>query len=413
MSDRLAMFGGTRTVRVKPPRWPVAGATEVRRMEQVVRSGQWAWMGRHERAFCREFASFLGASFCVCVANGSVALQCALLAVGVRRGDEVIVPALTWVATAQAVLDIGADVVFADIDPLTWCLDPEAVKRAITPRTRAVIPVHLYGCMADMDAILAIARAHGLKVIEDVAHQPGSAWRGAAAGTLGDVGTFSFQRSKVLTSGEGGAMVTSSPEVYEAAFSLKHVGWNPDLVTPGNRYGHNFRMTEMQSVLLRGGLRRLDGELRRREEAAALFAEGLDRIGGPVRCAPRDPRVSRQCFYALSLRYDRAAFDGIPRETFLRAIEAEGVRLFPPYVPAYRNPLAVLEHETGPLGSRARAPRPRYARLRLPVTERVSCEEGLTLPHPWLLARKNVLGKVLSAFDKVATHRAALKNAQR
>lgn len=410
MSDRLALLGGPPAVRATPPRWPVAGGRELWWMSQVVRSGEWAWMGRHERAFCQEFAAYLDAPSCVGVANGSVALQCALLAVGVRPGDEVIVPALTWVATAQAVLDVGADVVFVDVDPVTWCLDPGAVEQAITPRTRAVIPVHLYGCMADMDAILGLAEAHHLKVIEDVAHQPGSRWRGVAAGTLGDAGTFSFQRSKVLTSGEGGAVVSSSREVAEVAFSLKHVGWNPDLITPGNRYGRNFRLTEMQAVLLRGGLRRLESELRRREEAATLFAEGLERIGGPVSCAPRDPRVSRQCFYALGLRYDRVAFDDIPREQFLRALEAEGVRLFPPYVPAYRNPLAVLEHETGPLGGRADSPR--YADLRLPVAERISSDEGLTLPHPWLLGRKKVLGEVLSAFAKVVEHRAALARSQ-
>jgi len=408
MRRTLAILDGPPAVRAAPPRWPFAGASERRWMDAVLRDGRWGWMGEHETAFCSEFAEFLGARHCVCVANGSVALECALIALGVGAGDEVIVPGLTWVATAQAVLDVGADAVFADVDPGTWCLDPAAVERAITPRTRAIVPVHLYGSMCDMDAICRIAARHGLRIIEDVAHQHGSRWRGKAAGTIGDAGTFSFQRSKVLTSGEGGAIVTRSAEVYEAAFNLKHVGWNPDLATSGTRYGHNFRLTEMQAVLLRGGLRRLSSQTSKREESASFLREALARCA-PVRVAPRDERVSQQAYYALTMNYDGAAFDGIARETVMKALEAEGVRLFAPYPPAYRNPLALLDAKGSPLLRRGRDARKRYAGLRLPVTERIASDDGLTLPHPWLLGGKRLLRDVVTAFDKVFSQPDALR----
>jgi len=207
-SSRLALTGGSPAVTLRPSPWPVVGEQEVRWMEEVVRSGTWSWLGPHETAFCREFADFIGAKYALGVSNGTVTIQTALQAVGVRPGDEVIVPGLTWVATMQAAIDVGADVVLVEIDPETWGIDPAAAEAAITQRTRAIIAVHLYGCMADMDGVMDVARRHGLKVVEDVAHQHGSRWRDQGAGAIGDAGSFSFQQSKVLTCGEGGAQPT-------------------------------------------------------------------------------------------------------------------------------------------------------------------------------------------------------------
>ncbi|HOF89517.1 MAG TPA: aminotransferase class I/II-fold pyridoxal phosphate-dependent enzyme, partial [Armatimonadota bacterium] len=149
----LALTGGSPAVTLPAPAWPAAGEQEVAWMTEVVRSGKWSWVGPHEQAFCAEFARFIGTRHAMLLANGTVTLQCALQAVGVRPGDEVIIPGLTWVATLQAALDIGANGVLVDIDPETYCLDPAAVEAAITPRTTAIIPVHLYGCMCDMDAL--------------------------------------------------------------------------------------------------------------------------------------------------------------------------------------------------------------------------------------------------------------------
>ena len=400
MKSTLAIMGGAPAVKLCAPGWPITGELEVAWMEAVVRSGEWSWLGPHERAFCREFAGFIGTKHCACLANGTVTLQCALQAVGVQPGDEVIVPGLTWTATMQAALDIGANVVLVDIDPETYCMDPVATAAAITPKTKALLPVHLYGCMCDMDALGELAKQHNLKIVEDVAHQHGSRWRNVGAGALGDVGSFSMQQSKVLTSGEGGAITCDDEEVYDTIFCLKQVGWNSALNAPGNRYGHNYRITEMQAVLLRGGLRRLPEHLRRREEAATRIAEGLQKIGGPLRVAQRDPRVTRQSYYALTLHFD-AEQAGVSRDQYLGALGAEGCGMGGTYPPVHKHGLLNLYDSTSPVPFRDPATIQNYAELDLLVTERVCSSEGVTMMHQCLLGDEAYTAQLLAAVEKV------------
>ncbi len=397
----LALCGGQAAVSLSGPAWPVVGEQEVQWMEQVVRSGNWSWLGPHEQAFCDEYARFIGTRYCIAMANGTVTLQCALQAVGVEPGHEVIVPGLTWVATAQAALDIGADVVLVDIDRESLCLDPQAVEAAITPRTRAIIPVHLYGCMCDMDAIMAIAQRHGLKVVEDVAHQQGSRWRDQGAGAIGDAGSYSFQQSKVLTCGEGGAVTCDSDSVYETAFCLKQVGWKPNGHDPGQRYGHNYRITEMQCVLLRAGLERLPEQTIRREQSAAYLSAGLASLGGPLRAARRDPRVTRQAFYAMTLHFDPEAAAGVTRAQYVAALQAEGAPFGGTYAPVYRNPLLNLYDRTSPVPFRDATRLQDYAALRLPETERAVSDTGVLLSHTHLLGCVDYLDQLLGAVAKV------------
>jgi L-glutamine:2-deoxy-scyllo-inosose/3-amino-2,3-dideoxy-scyllo-inosose aminotransferase len=404
----LALTGGERAVTLPAPTWPIAGDLEANWMNEVVRSGRWSWLGEHERAFCTDFAQFIGTQHAMLLANGTVTLQCALQAVGVQPGDEVIVPALTWTATLQAALDIGANGVLVDIDPETYCLDPKAVEAAITPKTKAMIPVHLYGCMCDMDALGAIAKHHNLKIVEDVAHQHGSRWRNVGAGALGDAGSFSFQQSKVLTCGEGGAITCNDDAVFETAFCLKHVGWKPDLATLGGHYGHNYRATEMQAVLLRGGLSRLAGQVARREENALRLAQGLAECGGPLRVAARDPRVTRQSYYALTLHFDPAAA-GISRDHYFAALHAEGVPIWGPYPPVYNHQLLNLYDATSPIPYRDPAVTQDYANLKLPVTERVVNEEGAVIPQTALLGDDAYIAQLLAAIGKVNNNLAAVK----
>jgi L-glutamine:2-deoxy-scyllo-inosose/3-amino-2,3-dideoxy-scyllo-inosose aminotransferase len=407
--SNLAMAGGAPAVNRTAPIWPIAGELEIAWMEAVLRGNEWSWMGQHERAFCRDFAGFIGTRHCACLSNGTVTLQCALQAVGVVPGDEVIVPGLTWTATMQAALDIGANVVLVDIDPETYCLDPVATAAAITPKTKALLPVHLYGCMCDMDALLDLARLHDLKVIEDVAHQHGSRWRNQGAGALGDVGSFSFQQSKILTSGEGGAITCDDDEVYDTLFCLKHVGVKSDLSGPGDHYGHNYRLTEMQAVLLRGGLRRLPEQLRRREETMARIAEELQRLGGPLRAARRDPRVTRQACYAMTLHFDAAQAGGLTRQHYLAALAAEGCPLNLPYPAVYNHGLLNLYDATSPIPYRDPTTFQNYAELKLPVTERVVNEEGVVLMHPHLLGEDEYIGQLLQAVEKVNDHLGEVK----
>ncbi|MBI3944338.1 MAG: DegT/DnrJ/EryC1/StrS family aminotransferase [Armatimonadetes bacterium] len=401
---RLALLGGPRAVDRPAPRWPMAGDLEVAWMEGVVRSGKWSWLGPHERAFCEEFSSLTGARHAMLLANGTVTIQVALKAVGVQPGDQVIVPGLTWTATMQAALDISADVVLVDVDPETFCIDPAAVEAAITPKTKAVVPVQIYGCMCDMDALTDIAKRHNLKIVEDAAHQHGSRWRNRGAGSLGDAGSFSFQSSKALTCGEGGAITCNDDAVFEAAFCLKHVGWMPDVRTPGRRYGHNFRATEMQAVLLRGGLRRFGDQMRVREENAQILAEGLREIGGALRTARRDPRVTRQSYYALTLHYDKTRALGLERSQYMRALSAEGVSLSVPYPPVYRHDILNLYDATSPVPYREATISQNYAELRLPVTERLCAEEGLVMGHLHLLGERAYIEQLLTAVLKVQDH---------
>lgn len=400
----LALMGGSPAVTGKPSPWPIIGDEEVRWMEEVVRSGKWSWLGPHETAFTEEFCRFLGVPYGMCVSNGTVSIQCALQAVGVEPGDEIIVPGLTWVATAQAAIDIGANVIFVDVDPETLCIDPQAVEAALTPRTKAIIPVHLYGCMCDMDQLSAIARKHELKIVEDVAHQHGSQWRGISAGAWGDAGSFSFQQSKVLTSGEGGFICCKEENVYQIAFVLKQVGWTPPPdMKPAGRYGHNYRITEMQCVLLRGGLKRLPQQTQRRDANAQAFAAGLAEIGGPLRAAQRDMRITRQAYYAMTLHFEAEKAQGLTRSQYQQALAAEGLLLTETYEPVYRNPLLNLYDRTSPIPYRPNVPQD-YARLYLPACEKAKNEDVLLLAHQHLLAEPEYIQQLLNAVEKVNSH---------
>ena len=397
----LALTGGQPAVTLKPQPWPIIGDQEVQWMEEVVRSGKWSWMGPHETAFTEDFRQFLGAGFGMCVSNGTVSIQCALQAVGVQPGDEVIVPGLTWTATAQAALDIGAQVVLVDIDPETLVLDPDATAAAITPRTRAIIPVQLYGCMCDMDALGELAKKHDLKIVEDVAHQHGSQWRGVGAGALGDAGSFSFQQSKVLTSGEGGFITCRDEAAFAVAFALKQVGWSaPPDMKPAGHYGHNYRITEMQCVLLRGGLSRLTEQTERRDANVQALAAGLQALGGPLQAARRDPRVTRQAYYAMTLVFDAEKADGLTRSQYLQALAAEGFHAGETYEPVYRNPLLNLYDQTSPIPYRKDVPQD-YATLRLPGCEQAKNETAVVMSHTQLLGEPVYVEQLVEAVARV------------
>lgn len=272
-----AVLGGEPVGRLPDAQWPVYGGRERELLSQVLDSGEWAYDGPLEADFERRFAEVQTARYGLCVANGTVALQLALEALDVGVGDEVIVPGFTWQATAAAVLDVNAVPVLVDSEPETYCIDPSLVEAAITPRTRAIIVVHLYGSLTDMDSILDIARRHNLYVIEDCAHSHGSQWNGRGAGSLGDIGCFSFQLSKTLTAGEGGFVTTNDPSLRELLYSLRNCGrrragagdehWRP--IQSGN-----YRMTEWQAAVLLGQLERFEDQARR-----------WDRYPGSSRCS--------------------------------------------------------------------------------------------------------------------------------
>ncbi|HRI87655.1 MAG TPA: aminotransferase class I/II-fold pyridoxal phosphate-dependent enzyme, partial [Candidatus Hydrogenedentes bacterium] len=203
---KLALTGGkpVRSAKAKWPQWPMHDAGDVALLNVITNSNRWSYDGPYEWQFAKEFAAYHRSKFGICCANGTVGIQIALEALDIGAFDEVIVPGMTWQATAAAVLDVNAVPVLVDVEPDTWCLDLAKVEAAITSKTRAVIVVHLYGCMTDMTKLAKLCRDKGLYLIEDCAHQHGAFWKGRGVGTLGDISSFSFQESKVLSSGEGG-----------------------------------------------------------------------------------------------------------------------------------------------------------------------------------------------------------------
>ena len=290
---------------------------------QTYDSGTWDdWPQADSMAarFEREWADFCGSRFCALLTNGTHTLQVALETLDIGAGDEVIVPGLTWQATASAVCDVNAIPVLVDIDPSTLCIDPRKIEAAITPRTRAIVPVHLYHRMADLDEITSIARTHGLHVIEDCAHTHGSQWDGVGAGTLGDFGSFSFQRSKLVTAGEGGALLMQDEDAYWKVVSQRSCGRE---YKPGVKvHSGNYRMTSFQAAVLRGQLAAL------RENAPVIDRHGLA-LDRAVAAAPgvcplqRSPHITRQCSYAFAFLYDKEAFDGLDCAVFRTALSAE------------------------------------------------------------------------------------------
>ncbi|MEM4586014.1 MAG: DegT/DnrJ/EryC1/StrS family aminotransferase, partial [Candidatus Caldarchaeum sp.] len=251
----LAIHGGEPVRRRPFPRWPFSDDEEVREVLEVLREGPWSAGSQKIRLFEEEFASFHHARYGVSCTSGSVALFVSLKALGVGSGDEVIVPAYTFLATATAVIDAGATPVIVDIDPTTYNISPEAVAKAVTDKTRCIIPVHLAGCPADMDKILETAEKRGLRVLEDAAQAHGAEWRGRRVGSLGNMAGFSFYQSKNMASGEGGIITTNDETLAELARSLVNVGrdvkrgWYEHV-----RYGWNFRMTAFQAAILRAQL---------------------------------------------------------------------------------------------------------------------------------------------------------------
>jgi dTDP-4-amino-4,6-dideoxygalactose transaminase len=321
----LALHGGPKTINKQFP-WPVFDASDVKAVAEVVQSGAWGNpdCGGIVAALEQEFADFCGTRYAISCVNGSVALRLALIACGVRPGDEVIIPPYTFIATASIVMEANCVPVFADIEPETYNLDPKAVEKAITPRTRAIIPVHFAGQACNMDALNDIARKHGLKIIEDACHGHGGEYKDRKLGSIGDAGCFSFQSSKNMTSGEGGIVVTNDQKLADMVDSLRNVG----RVKGGQWYEHhflgcNYRITQLQAVLLQHQLKRLDDQTRRRNENGLYLNSLLEKIPG-ISPLTRGHGETLHTYHLYIFRYDNAFFNHTPKKEFAAMLTAEG-----------------------------------------------------------------------------------------
>lgn len=411
--DQPALTGGI-PVRTKPfPSWPPTDDTIVQAVAQAVRSGVWGDVdGEQKLEFERRFAEFQDAKHGLGVSSGTVSLQIALAALGIKAGDEVIVPAYTFLATATAVLMVNALPVFVDVDPETVNMDPAAVEAAITPRTKAIIPVHFGGQPADMDRLTDVARRHGLAVVEDAAHAHGASWNGRKVGAIGDIGCWSFQASKNMSSGEGGALTTNNDELADLAWSLHHCGrprggvWYDHTILGGNH-----RIAELQSALLLAQLEGIEEMLDRRERSAEILDRGLGAIAG-LRPMTRDPRCTRHAYHLYQFRYDEDEMGGLSRDRFADAMRAEGIPISGGYpMPLYRQSLfvkAAFDHAATNYDA-AYEPT-KYGELDLPVSERL-CRQALWFTQNMLLASDADLADILTAAEKIRSNAATLRDA--
>jgi dTDP-4-amino-4,6-dideoxygalactose transaminase len=407
MSQSLAIFGGEK-VRAQPfPAWPVFGPPEEERLLRVLRSGKWGKLQGDETAeFERRFAALDGCKHGIAVVNGTVSLRIALMAAGLSAEDEVIVPPYTFLATATAVIEANMVPVFADIDLETFNLSPAAVEAAITPRTRAIIPVHIAGQPADMDAIMAIAKKHDLLVLEDAAHAHGAHYKGRPAGSLGHISSFSFQSSKNLTCGEGGIVATSDDTLAENCRSFHNCGRLPG----GLWYEHhtisgNYRLGEFQAAVLNAQLDRLEEQTRLRDRNGQYLAARLRAIPG-LHPQQRPVDCTRHSYHLFLFRIDSEVF-GVPREISLRALEAEGIPARGGYaLPLYRQPL-FLNKAFGPYLPQAAA-RLDYSKSRCPNCETICARQGAWLEQNLFLGTQSDMDDVARAFEKVYERRSAL-----
>jgi dTDP-4-amino-4,6-dideoxygalactose transaminase len=361
--------------------------------------------------FGERFAALHGARYGLCLANGTIAISAALQALGIGFGDEVIVPAYTWDGTATAALVIGAVPIFVDVDPDTYCLDATKVRAAITPRTKAMLPVHLAMCFADMTALLEIAREHKLAVIEDCAHAHGGEFQGRGAGATGDAGTFSFQESKLMTGGEGGLVLTSRLDCYEALQSIVNCGRKSLTDQFKQRMlGLNYRMTDLQIALLLGQLDTLAEFREKRTRHARLLSQLLAGIPG-VRPLPEQPGISRHTIYNYLFQY-RPTGPAPSRDLFVAALDAEGIpsdgRF---YEPVYRSDLFYATPQNCPQLRLQRDTPVDYSACHCPVSERAAYHESVWLPQFLLLGDESDVRDIANAVAKVAAQLETLSKA--
>ena len=405
---KLAVLGGKKIRTKKPwPKWPIAGPEEEQQLREVLQGDIWYGAGPKLEQFTQQYAAYHDAKYGVCCVNGSAALEIALSAAGLGAGDEVITTPFTFVATGTAILRANCIPVFADIDPVSMNLDVAAAEKAITPRTRAIMPVHVAGLPPEMEKFAALAKKHNLRLIYDAAHSWGSFWNGKGVGAYGDFSTVSFQHSKNITAGEGGFIMTCDEALGDAAWSYVNVGrarkgaWYEHFVP-----GSNYRLSEFQAAILLAQLGRLKAQTAQRMQAADWLNAKLAGIDG-ITPAPDDKRARPRSWHLFIIRYDASKWEGLPRERFMKAIQAEGAPFGDVWPLLYRMPLFAKHPRDGAKGCpltcpfHAGAPVQDYGSLRLPESEKLSYAQGLWAGQNMLLAGTSDLQDVVDAITKV------------
>ena len=406
--SELAILGGEQSRSGDYPAWPVHDEREVEAVAAVVRSGNWGgypYPGPQTAQFIEQFLALQNGNYGVAMMNGTVTMEVALRAAGIGWGDEVIVPAYTFQATAAAPMAAGAIPVIVDIDPETYCIDPKAIEAAITEHTRAIIPVHLGAQMADMDAIMDIAKRHNLIVIEDCAHAHGAKWRGQGAGSIGAFGSFSMQSSKIMTAGEGGLLICKTQEHAYLAAGIINCGRPQDPEGTLLTMGANYRMGELQSALLNVAIERFPAQAAEREEMANYLEEALSEIPG-VRMLRRDPRHTTRSFYRYIFAIEPESFGGATNKVVCAALDAEGIPCWEGYEAMHHYELFQPQISRLPVPS-AFPERFQFDQMHLPEAERACEREAVWLEENIFRAGPGGVDDAVAAVRKIQARFAA------
>jgi len=410
----LALLGGA-PVKAQPGEylaWPVGGKLEEEALKRVLHSGNWGTIGPESVAFNREYADYCHAKHGVSVTNGTVSLEIILRALEIGRGDEVIVPPYTFSATVHAVCLAGAVPVFADTDPDTYTICPASVEERITPKTRAIIAVHLGGRPCDMDALLAIAEKHKLPLIEDAAHAHGSEWKGRRAGSLGTAGSFSFQASKNISCGEGGFITTNDDDLFERIWKIHNCGRgtgdltsslvNLDFDEPV--VSTNARMAEWQAAILRARMDRIDRDIDTREANARYLGAEMAKFPF-LELLKEDDRITRNSLHLFVFKYKAEGLKGVSRKAFIRALNAEKVTMA---AEGYNEPLYRMQFLYSDDFKRLTGATFTDPTAMLPGNELCAAREGCWMYHSALLGDKSDMDAMLEAMKKIQDNADAL-----
>jgi perosamine synthetase len=403
-----ALLGGPKTRTTPWPSWPVFGRIEEDALLSTLRSGKWNRnSGKVVAGFERDYAAMTGAKHCLATANGTSALIISLAALGVGIGDEVIVPPYTFVATVNAVLMHGAIPIFVDSDRDTFQIDARKIEAAMTDRTVAILPVHLGGNAADLDAILQLAARRGIPVVEDTCQAHLAEWNGRKLGTFGTTGCFSFQASKNLNCGDGGAILSNDGDLIEKCFAFhtnsrrrRHAGYD---FTYASR-GANLRMTEFQGAILAAQMTRVQEQSRLRQENGRYLTSLLNEIPG-ITPARQYPRCTANAYHLYMFRYDPRKFSGLSRTQFLKALAAEGVPADSGYTPLNKEPFLLNTFQSRGFArilSKGDIDKWRE-RNQCPENDRL-CEEAVWLGQTMLLTGHSSMDQIAEAIHKIQAH---------
>ena len=394
MSD-LALFGGDPVRKTPFYSWPRVVDGQQEKLIDTLVNDSWGIGSESIKELEDKFAVFHEAKNCIAINTGTNALWVALKAAGVSSEDEVIIPPYTFIATVTAVLMANATPVFVDIDPNTFNMDPNLIESAITDRTKAIIPVHIGGNPANMESIIDIADKRKLIIIEDAAQAHGAEWDGKKVGALHKGGIFSFQSSKNMSAGEGGAIISNDEDFMDACFAYYNCGRHRD----GDWYEHhivggNHRMSSMAASLLIPQFQTIENDMRIRDKNRQKLDQALSDMG--LEITHRYKKVTRESNHLYLLRYKAKNYNDIPREKFFNAMRAEGVYTYAGYSPLYREDVFQGKGNDFPWIKNIN-----YSNISCPVTEQIADYQSIWLTQNHLLGDESDINDIINAFEKV------------